>query len=116
MTIAPAPHPRRIAVWGTGLPALEAARVAALRGHEVTIYADEWPLGGLLGLRSVVPGLAEMGRAILAYATALKALAVPVLDGHPSDADSDVILDARPQPEQHPTGSAARPSGWPATF
>ena len=101
LTIAPAPQPRRIAVWGTGLPALEAARVAALRGHEVTIYADVWPLGGLLGLRSVVPGLAEMGRAILAYATALKALAVPVLDGQPSD-DADVILDARPQPEQRP--------------
>ena len=101
LTIEPAPQPRRIAVWGTGLPALEAARVAALRGHEVTIYADGWPLGGLLGLRSVVPGLAEMGRAILAYATALKALAVPVLDGQPSD-DADVILDARPQPEQRP--------------
>ena len=43
-------------VWGTGLPGLEAARVAALRGHEVTIYAAGWPLGGLLGLRSVVPG------------------------------------------------------------
>lgn len=102
LSIAPAPQPRRVAVWGTGLPGLEVARVAALRGHEVTIYADGWPLGGLLGLRSVVPGLAEMGRAILAYATALKALAVPVLDGRPSDTDADVILDARPQPEQPP--------------
>ena len=102
LTITPAPQPRRVAVWGTGLPGLEAARVAALRGHEVTIYADGWPLGGLLGLRSVVPGLAEMGRAILAYATALKALGVPVHDGNPMDADADVILDARPQPEQPP--------------
>ena len=116
LTIAPAPQPRRVAIWGTGLPGLEAARVAALRGHEVTIYADDWPLGGLLGLRSVVPGLAEMGRAILAYATALKELAVPVLDGRPSPTDADVILDARPTARAtHPTGSAARLSGWPAT-
>ncbi len=100
LTIEPAPQPRRIAVWGTGLPGLEAARVAALRGHEVTIYAAGWPLGGLLGLRSVVPGLAEMGRAILAYATVLRSLGVPVDDGQPAAAD--VILDARPQPEQRP--------------
>ena len=100
LTFEPAPQPRRIAIWGTGLPGLEAGRVAALRGHEVTIYADGWPLGGLLGLRSVVPGLAEMGRAVLAYATALKSLRVPVVDEPPGAAD--VLLDARPLPEQRP--------------
>ena len=91
---------RRVAIWGTGIAGLEAARVAAQRGHQVTIWSDGWPLGGLLGLRSVVPGLAEMGRAILAYGELLRSLRVPVRDGAPADAD--VILDARPGPEQRP--------------
>lgn len=100
LRITPAPKVRRIAIWGTGLAGLEAARVAALRGHKVVIYADGWPLGGLLALRSIVPGLAEMGRAVLTYASALKSLGVPLIDGTPDTAD--VILDARPGPEERP--------------
>ena len=45
MVITPAAHGKKIMVIGGGLSGLEAARVAAARGHQVTLYeedADTW--------------------------------------------------------------------------
>ena len=44
--VLPAAVPRRIAVVGAGPAGLEAARVAASRGHDVTIFEREEHLGG----------------------------------------------------------------------
>lgn len=44
--LSPAEQPRRVAVVGGGLAGLEAARVAALRGHRVTLYEKQERLGG----------------------------------------------------------------------
>lgn len=44
--IPPAPEPRRVAVVGGGPAGLEAARVAALRGHAVTLHEAAPALGG----------------------------------------------------------------------
>jgi 2-enoate reductase len=40
--------PKKIAIIGGGVAGLEAARVAATRGHNVTIYEKEDHLGGLM--------------------------------------------------------------------
>jgi 2,4-dienoyl-CoA reductase-like NADH-dependent reductase (Old Yellow Enzyme family) len=45
--ITPARHPMRVAVVGGGPAGMEAARVAALKGHEVTLY-EKRGLGGAL--------------------------------------------------------------------
>ena len=46
--LMPAANPRRVMVVGGGPAGMEAARVAALRGHEVTLYERDHELGGML--------------------------------------------------------------------
>ncbi|OGO08828.1 MAG: hypothetical protein A2Y61_06920 [Chloroflexi bacterium RBG_13_60_13] len=46
MKIAPASWPKRVLVIGGGLAGLEAARVAALRGHRVCLYEEDRVVGG----------------------------------------------------------------------
>ncbi|MBN1875762.1 MAG: FAD-dependent oxidoreductase, partial [Anaerolineae bacterium] len=46
--ILPATAPRRVMVIGGGPAGMEAARVAALRGHKVTLYERNSYLGGML--------------------------------------------------------------------
>jgi 2,4-dienoyl-CoA reductase (NADPH2) len=48
---------KKVAVIGGGPAGLEAARVAALRGHNVTLYEKSGKLGGLLPLAALVKGL-----------------------------------------------------------
>lgn len=47
---------KRVMVIGGGPAGMEAARVAALRGHEVMLYEKEHKLGGLLPLAALVKG------------------------------------------------------------
>jgi 2,4-dienoyl-CoA reductase (NADPH2) len=47
-------RPERIAVVGGGVAGLEAARIAAERGHSVTIYEARSRLGGALRMASIV--------------------------------------------------------------
>ena len=53
--IQPAETPRKILVIGGGPAGMEAARVAALRGHKVTLFEARANLGGSLRLASLAP-------------------------------------------------------------
>lgn len=77
--ITPAETPRRIAVVGGGPAGMEAARVAALRGHDVTLYEKTDHLGGQLGIAAVPPRKDEMNRAIHWYERAVAAAGVNVV-------------------------------------
>lgn len=48
---------KKVLVVGGGPGGIEAARVAALRGHDVTLYEKEPGLGGLVPLAAMVKGL-----------------------------------------------------------
>ncbi len=48
---------KRVMVVGGGPAGMQAARVAALRGHEVLLYEKEHKLGGLLSLAALIKGL-----------------------------------------------------------
>lgn len=62
-SIQPAAQKKKIAVLGGGPAGLEAARVAALRGHDVTLFEKTTSLGGQLNIACVPPRKEEMRRA-----------------------------------------------------
>jgi len=55
--IKPAAKKRKVVVIGSGPAGMEAARVAALRGHQVTLFEKEPILGGAMNLGVVVKGI-----------------------------------------------------------
>jgi 2,4-dienoyl-CoA reductase-like NADH-dependent reductase (Old Yellow Enzyme family)/thioredoxin reductase len=56
MSLIPALVPKKVMVIGGGLAGMEAARVAALRGHTVHLYEKEKEVGGQWKLAAIPPG------------------------------------------------------------
>jgi 2,4-dienoyl-CoA reductase (NADPH2) len=65
--ITKADDPKRIVVIGGGPAGMEAARVAALRGHQVTVLEKQHKLGGSLGVAAMVKGPREDIPGLIAY-------------------------------------------------
>jgi len=55
--IPPAEKKKRVVVVGGGPAGMEAARVSAIRGHEVILYEKERRLGGMLPYAAMIKGL-----------------------------------------------------------
>ena len=55
----PTPHPRDVVVVGAGPAGLEAARVASIRGHRVTVVEQTDRIGGLAAVAGPSAGLVE---------------------------------------------------------
>lgn len=81
--ISPAVKKKHILVIGGGAAGLEVARVAAERGHGVTLYEKESYLGGQLIIASKTPNRAEMKKPVDYYQNQLKRLGVLVRLGTP---------------------------------
>lgn len=62
--IRQAQTPKKVLIAGGGIAGLEAARVAALRGHEVALYEKSNAFGGQINLASIPPRKMEMKRAV----------------------------------------------------
>lgn len=73
--------PRRVAIIGGGPAGLEAARVAAERGHRVTLCEAADRLGGQLRLWARAPMTAEFGRTLEWYERQLTRLQVAIRRG-----------------------------------
>ena len=58
----PADEPRRVVVVGAGLAGLEAAWVAAARGHAVTVFSTSAEPGGAARLEAGLPGRADVAK------------------------------------------------------
>lgn len=80
-TIEPAAKAKKVAVVGAGPAGMEAARVAALRGHAVTLFEACDELGGQLTIACVPPRKSEMGRSLDWWKAALDAAGVEVRAG-----------------------------------
>jgi 2,4-dienoyl-CoA reductase-like NADH-dependent reductase (Old Yellow Enzyme family)/pyruvate/2-oxoglutarate dehydrogenase complex dihydrolipoamide dehydrogenase (E3) component len=64
-TLTPALQPKRVLVVGGGVGGMEAARVAATRGHKVVIYEKTDKLGGIVNIASDIPYVDTMDLAHL---------------------------------------------------
>jgi 2,4-dienoyl-CoA reductase-like NADH-dependent reductase (Old Yellow Enzyme family)/thioredoxin reductase len=62
--LAPAEQPKRVLVAGGGPAGLEVARIAALRGHDVTLCDRQEKLGGQVNLASVAPFKQEISQVV----------------------------------------------------
>jgi 2,4-dienoyl-CoA reductase (NADPH2) len=71
---------KKVAVIGAGPSGMEAARTAALRGHDVTLYDKATKLGGLLPIAAVVKGteVENLPELVKYYRHQLKNLGVKV--------------------------------------
>jgi 2,4-dienoyl-CoA reductase (NADPH2) len=94
--IEPAGERKKVVVVGGGPAGMEAARVAALRGHQVILFEKTSSLGGLLPLAAMVKGLdIEDLPAIIQYLkTQITKLHVDVRLG--KELDSDALLAIKP--------------------
>jgi 2,4-dienoyl-CoA reductase-like NADH-dependent reductase (Old Yellow Enzyme family)/thioredoxin reductase len=73
-----APVPKKVAVAGGGPAGMEAARVAAIRGHRVTLYEEQDSLGGLLKLAAIPPRRSDIGNLVGYYQNILPRLGVEI--------------------------------------
>jgi 2,4-dienoyl-CoA reductase-like NADH-dependent reductase (Old Yellow Enzyme family)/thioredoxin reductase len=94
--ITPTAKPKKVAVIGGGPGGMEAARVAALRGHEVTLF-EKRKLGGLLIEASVPDFKADLRRLIEYLANQIKKTGVKVVSGEASvqtikDGNFDAVI------------------------
>jgi len=76
--IQPASRRKKVAVVGGGPAGTEAARVAALRGHDVTLYEKDDTLGGMIKLASVPPHKEELNNITDYYTAQMDILPIEV--------------------------------------
>jgi len=87
-TVEKAKKKKRVVVVGGGPAGMEAARAAALRGHDVTLYEEEKRLGGLLPVAAVVKGTEQedLPSMVSYFERQLKKLGVDIKLGERVDA------------------------------
>ncbi len=76
ISIKPADSKKNVVIVGAGIAGLEAARVAAIRGHKVDIYEKEGCIGGQINIAAVPPRKDEILRSIEYYSKILPTLDV----------------------------------------
>ena len=92
--IEPSLRTKKVLIVGGGPAGMEAARIAALIGHDVTLWEKDTKLGGQLNLAAVPPGKGDIKTLIRYYATQLRNLGVKVELG--KAATPDLVKEMRP--------------------
>ncbi len=77
-TMAPAPVQKRVFVIGGGPAGMEAARVAAMRGHQVTLWEKQNALGGNVLLAAAIPARQELSGVVRYLSHELERLGVQI--------------------------------------
>ncbi|MCJ7619407.1 MAG: NAD(P)/FAD-dependent oxidoreductase [Anaerolineae bacterium] len=101
-------EPQKVAVVGGGVAGMEAARVAALRGHKVTLYERSERLGGLIPLVGDMPRLYmhELNNVVEYLSTQLAKLDVDIK--LKTEATADLLSIANPDVVILAAGSTER--------
>ena len=82
--LKPAAEAKKVAVVGGGLAGLEAARVAAKRGHTVTLFEKTGRLGGQINIACVPPRKDEILRSVKYYENVLPTMVDIKMNHEPS--------------------------------
>ena len=111
--------PKNVTVIGGGPAGLEAARVAADRGHRVTIFEASGELGGQLSIWAQAPMTREFGKTLNWYRTQLTQLQVRILTNqrlspkNVAELDADVLILATGAVAASPLPTAEGPNAIP---
>ena len=76
--IKPAEEKKHVVIVGAGIAGLEAARVAAVRGHQVDVYEKADHIGGQIHLAAVPPRKSEILRSVEYFERILPELGVTI--------------------------------------
>ncbi len=101
---APAASPRRVVVVGAGPAGLEAARVAALRGHRVILFEREAEVGGQVLIAARAPVRTELSGILRFLARQVDKL--PIDCRLRAEASADTVLAESPDVVIIATGSS----------
>jgi dimethylglycine catabolism A len=108
--LPPAPSPRRVVVAGGGPAGLEAARVAAARGHRVTLFERAAELGGQTMIAKRAPGRQDYDGATRWSSHQCRKLGVDLRLGE--EATLERILAEAPDCVVVATGATPRPPAF----
>lgn len=95
----PTLRPKRVAVIGGGIAGMEAARIARMRGHDVTIYEKSDRLGGLLHAAGAPSFKKETRQLMEWYIGEVNELKIPVVYNTVMDAETLKSMPAEDAPE-----------------
>lgn len=109
-SLKPASKRKRVLVLGGGPAGMEAARVAAVRGHDVTLLEKQPELGGQIRLIVKQPVRHEFGEITRWLSHELKRLGVLVKTG--CEATPDTILADQPDAVVVATGACPEKTGF----
>ena len=109
-TPAPADVAKKVLIVGGGPAGLEAARTAAMRGHEVDLYEMTGELGGQVRMAASVPPRSDLEAITRWLADEIERLGVRVHLRTP--VDPDLISEAAPDEVIIATGSTPKPAGF----
>jgi len=93
-TLLPVAKPKKVMVIGAGPAGMEAARIARLRGHRVSLYDQQKKLGGQINLAVIPPHKEELKNILDYLSYQMKALKIPVKLG--VRVDSGMIQKIKP--------------------
>jgi hypothetical protein len=113
-SFAPAAQPSRLVIVGGGPGGLEAARVAAMKGHSVVLLEERDRLGGALALWADLPGRDTYRKAIDWWQSEVALLGVDIRLG--IKADAAAILAEKPDAVIVATGARYSRGGRSITF
>ncbi len=101
--LKPSEDSKEVLVIGGGPAGLEAARIAALRGHDVVLYEKELLLGGQARIATLGPDKRELQNVVDYRVGQLRKLGVDIVLG--TEVDSELIKDIDPSVVIVSTGS-----------
>ncbi len=78
----PTDYPKRLAVVGAGPAGLAFAHIAAMRGHQVTLFEADDKLGGQFNYAKIIPGKEDYGETIRYYTSMMTKYNVRVILNH----------------------------------